>query len=469
MSRQTLLRKIPQLDALLHEDEFQALVNDYGLAPTRTATRVILENLRQEILSAADSQLASIEISLDGLVTATKTYLRSERKNDLRPVLNATGIILHTNLGRAPLSDSAITAIIDNCRGYSNLEYDLENGCRGNRYDSINAIINKLMGSESSLVVNNNAGALLLLLDSIARGREVIVSRGELVEIGGSFRIPEIMTLSGVFLREVGTTNRTRLADYEAAIGDNTAALLKVHSSNFRIEGFTKETSLRELKELADKYDLSLIYDLGSGLIHSDIPAVLSNEPGLSPELLQLVDAVCFSGDKLLGGPQAGIILGNSTLISRLRSNPLLRALRVDKLVLSALTATLRSYQNPDLLAAEIPFYRFLTANEGEIKDRANKLLEILSQQMTDFQLVSCRGEIGAGSAPGIELASWGVGLHANDAPLPLHEIEMRLRLGEPAVVAYISNDILTFDLRCIADDNLYELAQAIANAIREG
>lgn len=462
MDKQFLLRRIPQLDALLSEDLFCFLIDKYGAGPVREAARALLASKRQSILDHEETVPETINLEITDLARETESLIEVDRRHDLQPVLNATGIILHTNLGRAPLSNSAITAIIETSHGYNNLEFDLEIGSRGNRCDNVSYLLNKLTGAEESLVVNNNAGALLLLLDTLAKGKEVIVSRGELVEIGGSFRIPEIMTQSGALLKEVGTTNRTRLSDYAGAVTENTAALLKVHRSNFRIEGFTSEVGLAELSDLAKETGLPLIYDLGSGLLHPQPPAILAAEPQLTPSVLGLVDAVCFSGDKLLGGPQAGIILSRSDIVQKLRKNPLLRVLRVDKLVLAALTSTLRSYQDPDSLSEDIPFYRLLTVSENKIKKRAQNLLDLLLSKNVKAQLIPCCGEIGAGSAPGVTLASWAVAIPAESTVCSLTDIEQRLRLGSPPVVAYINDGKLIFDLRCIDDDDLYVLAEAI-------
>lgn len=465
MDKQFLLRQIPQIDALLSEELFGILISKYGADPVREAARELLSGKRQAILDHRETMPETISLAIADLARETENLIQADRRHDLQPVLNATGIILHTNLGRAPLSDSAITAIIETSRGYSNLEFDLEMGSRGQRCKNVSSLLNKLIGAEESLVVNNNAGALLLLLDTLAKGKEVIVSRGELVEIGGSFRIPEIMTQSGAVLKEVGTTNRTRLSDYAAAVTENTAALLKVHRSNFRIEGFTSEASLAELSGLAKETGLPLIYDLGSGLLHPQPPVVLAGEPQLTPSVLELADAVCFSGDKLLGGPQAGIILSRSEIVQKLHKNPLHRVLRVDKLVLAALTSTLRSYQDPDSLSEAIPFYRLLTISEEKIKERARSLLDLLLSVNIKAQLIPCRGEIGAGSAPGVALASWAVAIPAESSIRSLADIEYRLRLGSPPVIAYINDDKLIFDLRCIEDDDLYILADAIKTA----
>ncbi|HWX09324.1 MAG TPA: L-seryl-tRNA(Sec) selenium transferase, partial [Gaiellaceae bacterium] len=370
------LRDLPSVDELAR-----------GLADPLAidAARVVIERAREELRAGADP---------GDLAVRLREELRSARAPSLRRVLNATGVIVHTNLGRAPLAEEAIAQVVETARGYSNLELDLREGARGSRQDHVAAILRRLTGAEAALVVNNNAAAVLLALAALAEAREVIVSRGELIEIGDGFRIPDVLARSGARLVEVGTTNRTRAKDYEKAVGPDTALLLRVHQSNFRVVGFTEQPRLEELAAVARRHDLPLIDDQGSGAL-----AELSGEPSAKESLAAGADLVCFSGDKLLGGPQAGIVVGRADLVERLRRHPLQRALRADKLTLAALEGTLLAYlDSPE----RIPVVRMLREQAGEVRRRAERLCAAVGGELE--QTVA---RVGGGALPLAELESW--------------------------------------------------------------
>lgn len=382
--------------------------------------------------------------------------LQDDAAYSLRPVINATGVVIHTNLGRAPLSAAAVARVAEVAGGYSNLEYDLDAGGRGRRDVHAERQLCRLTGAEAACVVNNNAAAALITLAALARGREVIVSRGELVEIGGGFRVPDVMAQSSAVLREVGTTNRTRVSDYAAAIGDRTGAILRVHPSNFRIEGFTERPALTDLASLAKRFDLPLIDDLGSGLLQ---PAAgsLRDEPAVTTTLRDGADIVMFSGDKLLGGPQAGIIAGRRDLVERVRRHPLMRAVRVDKMTYAALEATLQSYAAER--TEEIPIKAMIAASAEDIGVRAGALCERLNDAGAfTASLVDGVSTIGGGSAPGSTLPTRLVQL--THSTLNATSLEQRLRTLDPPVIARIENDRVVLDLRTVLpeqDDVLIE------------
>jgi L-seryl-tRNA(Ser) seleniumtransferase len=394
------------------------------------------------------------------------TQLHSEAAYSLRPVINATGVVIHTNLGRAPLSIAAAVRVAEVASGYSNLEYDLDAGVRGGRDVHTERLICHLTGAEAACVVNNNAAATLITLAALAAGREVIVSRGELVEIGGGFRVPDVMTQSGAVLREVGTTNRTRASDYAAAVGDRTAIILRVHPSNFRIEGFTERPAVRELSALAKRFNIPLVDDLGSGYLRAAprpdpsrrsgaeaMEAAMPGEPDARTTLAEGADVVMFSGDKLLGGPQAGIIAGARDAIETIRRHPLMRALRVDKMTYAALEATLQSYAADKM--EDVPVARMIAAGVDEIHARAAALAEKLTQGRLDASVIDGVSTIGGGSAPGAMLPTRL--LQLRHSILSANQLEARLRRLDPPVIARIENDRVVLDLRTVppAQDGL--------------
>jgi L-seryl-tRNA(Ser) seleniumtransferase len=393
-----------------------------------------------------------------------ESRLAAAEVRSLRPVVNATGVILHTNLGRAPLAAAARDAMARAAASYVTLEYDLERGVRGSRYVHCAGLLVELTGAEAALVVNNNAAALVLALNTLALGREVVVSRGELVEIGGAFRVPDILERSGARLREVGSTNRTRLDDYSRAVSEEVGALLKVHRSNFRITGFTEEASLSELATLAAEHGVPLIHDLGSGLLMEADRLGLAGEPTVMESLRAGADLVTFSGDKLLGGPQAGIVLGRRTLVERMRSNPLCRALRVDKVTLAALEATLHLYRDPDRALAEIPALALLSQPSSTLEARALALAERLRSAGARAEAMPGTAVVGGGTCPDVEVPSWTIRV-ASTAPTP-GELARRLRSGDPPVVARVEEDRLVLDLRTVRPEDDEVLAHALAVAL---
>ena len=379
--------------------------------------------------------------------------LEREAAFSLRPVINATGVIIHTNLGRAPLSAAAAARVVEIAAGYSNLEYDLDEGGRGRRDTHAERFICRLTGADAACVVNNNAAATLITLAALAAGREVIVSRGELVEIGGGFRVPDVMAQSGAILREVGTTNRTRLADYGAAITERTAAILRVHPSNFRIEGFTERPSVAELAGLSQRFSLPLIEDAGSGylqpLASHHTHDSLQEEPLIAATLKAGVDVITFSGDKLLGGPQAGIIAGTGPLIQTIRRHPLMRALRVDKLTYAALEATLQAYSGDRSL--DVPVIQMIAVSLDELDHRAVRLAGTLKSSELSATIVAGSSTIGGGSAPGSALPTRLVRL--THRALGATALEQRLRTLDPPIIARIENDCVVLDLRTVLPD----------------
>jgi len=421
------LRDLPSVDELARASGDPLAVD---------AARAVIARAREAIRRGSDP---------GDLTTLLHEELAAARRPALRRVLNATGVIVHTNLGRAPLAAAALERVTEATRGYSNLEYDLAEGRRGSRQDHVTAIVQRLTGAESAIVVNNNAGALLLALAALAEGRNVIVSRGELIEIGDGFRIPDVLARSGARLVEVGTTNRTRAADYENAIDERTALLLRVHQSNFRVVGFAEQPSLGELAAVARARDLPLVDDLGSGALLD-----LSDEPTARASLTAGADLVCFSGDKLLGGPQAGIVAGRADLVERLRRHPLHRALRIDKLSLAALEGTLLLYLDPERALAEVPVLRMLREPAETVLDRAERLAGAVGGEVEETV-----ARVGGGALPLHELPSFACAVEETLAA-PLRE-------REPAVVGIVRDGRLLLDCRTLADGELDEVAAAIA------
>jgi L-seryl-tRNA(Ser) seleniumtransferase len=420
------LRDLPSVDELARRSDDPLAVE---------AARFVLARARQQIRAGSDP--GDLEHQL-------QEELSAARAPRLRRVINATGVIVHTNLGRAPLAAAALDQVVDAARGYSNLEYDLDAGGRGSRQSHVTDLVSRLTGAEAALVVNNNAAAVMLALAALAEGREVLVSRGELIEIGDGFRIPDVLTRSGARLNEVGTTNRTRAADYENAIGPDTAVLLRVHQSNFRVVGFTEQPQLAELAELAHAHELVLVDDLGSGALVD-----VGDEPTARASLAAGADLVCFSGDKLLGGPQAGMIVGRADLVERLRRHPLQRALRADKLTLAALEGTLRlALDAPD----EIPVLRMLRESPGAVRARAERLAAAIGGEVEETV-----ARAGGGALPLAELPSYACAVE--------ERLGERLRRGTPPVVGILRDGRLLLDCRTLTDAEADEVAAAVAAA----
>jgi L-seryl-tRNA(Ser) seleniumtransferase len=461
---QTLLRGLPKIDEILHILEQRNLESRAPREVIRAACREAVENLRRSLLSRKDDGgKMRLPLAVD-IAASVEKRIEALHRPRLKRVINATGVILHTNLGRAPLCREARDQLLAVGEGYSNLEYDLERGERGKRYDSVRELLCILTGAEEALVVNNNAAAVLLALNTLAEGREVIVSRGELVEIGGEFRVPEIMEKSGARLREVGATNRTRLADYERVISSETGLLLKVHSSNFKMVGFTEETPLEDLVALGKKHSLPVMYDVGSGCFLDLAAYGLPGEPVVREVAASGVDVLTFSGDKMLGGPQAGIIVGRRDLLDRIQRNPLNRALRIDKLTLAALEATLRIYLNPQEALNRLRILKALTEPLSDVTRRARKLLGMLKRVLpASFSLALRPGVsmVGGGALPGMEIPTMMVGVRM--AGLSAGRLEGRLRRLDVPIIVRVANDELLLDLRTIAEDELMLIREGLS------
>jgi L-seryl-tRNA(Ser) seleniumtransferase len=446
-----LFRLLPSVDELLRTEAVQTLAHRFGHAATVEAARFFVDDLRGKI-AAGTLDESQLKAAFDTTPQELEWRLQQSLSYSLRPVVNATGVILHTNLGRAPLSLDALRHVTEVSQGYSNLEFDLSTGERSKRDVHVSRLFAKLLNTAerevSTIVVNNNAAAVLLALNSLAEGGEVIVSRGELVEIGGSFRIPEVMAKSGAVLREVGTTNRTRLTDYERAITDRTKLLLRVHRSNFQIVGFTEQPSLEELAALGRKHNIPVMEDLGSGELFDLRQVGVHGEPMIAGSLRAGIDVVTYSGDKLLGGPQAGLVSGDRELVAKIRSNPLFRALRVDKMFYAALEATLLAYLREDY--DSIPALRMLRVSEEELQHRAEHMarqLQIRSPQL-EIEVVESHSVLGGGAAPGSTLPSRA--LAVKRGKLSPGEMLGRLRQWEMPIIARVEDDRVLLDLRTV-------------------
>jgi len=445
-----LFRELPSVDEVLRRPDVAVLVTSHGAATVTEAARATLARLRAEISSGLLDE-AGLQMALSGLANGVEARVRSVLGRSLRPVINATGVILHTNLGRAPLSEEALDHIRATAGGYSNLEYQIEAGERGKRDVHVERLLRMLIDQDSSrelstIVVNNNAAAVLLSLNSLAEGGEVIVSRGELVEIGGSFRIPDVMAKSGAILREVGTTNRTRVDDYENAINERTRLLLRVHRSNFEITGFTEQASTAELVELGQRRGLPVMEDLGSGALVDLQNFGLIGEASVLDSLRAGVDVVTYSGDKLLGGPQAGLISGRADLVGRMRANSLFRALRVDKLTYAALEATLLAYVKRDYDA--VPTLRIMGLSVADIGRRAEGLRAQVTSARLRLEVIDGESVIGGGAAPSSVLPTRLVALTCDG--LSTDELAARLRTSDPPIVARVEDGRVLLDLRTV-------------------
>ncbi len=480
-----LFRKLPSVDDVMRAAGVNALAASHGHESVTDAVRSVLARLRREITSGLLDEKA-LQLALSGLTGAIENQLRNALRFSLRPVINATGVILHTNLGRAPLSETAIEHIRETAASYSNLEFDLAAGARGRRDVHVDRLFRRLLEDESgtaelhsagragvlpvptqaaasTIVVNNNAAAVLLALNTLAEGSEVIVSRGELVEIGGSFRIPDVMAKSGAILREVGTTNRTRAADYERAITERTRLLLRVHRSNFEITGFTEQASTPELVALARKRGIPMMEDLGSGALFDLRSVGVNGESGVLDSLRSGVDIVTYSGDKLLGGPQAGLISGGAELVGRMRSNSLFRALRVDKLVYAALEATLLAYVRRDHDA--IPALRMMRLTKDEIGKRAEALAARIATPKLKVEILDGESILGGGAAPSSALPTRVLAITVEG--LSADELSARLRASDPAIVARVEEGHVLLDLRTVFPEQDAALAAALAGIVR--
>ena len=464
-NKQELLRRIPSVDKIIERDDMKALLGKYSRGIVLKAIQTKLENMRKNILNAQEPFSDKEPITIDFSDDEIKEVIQSFSNNHLEKVINATGVVLHTNLGRSILPVEAIDNLADIAHSYSNLEYDLEEGRRGHRYSHVEELLCEISGAEAAFVVNNNAGAVLLTLNALAEGKEAIVSRGELIEIGGSFRIPDIMKRSGALMVEVGTTNKTHLSDYEKAISDKTGLLLKVHTSNYRIVGFTSEVDLSGLIELGEKHNLPLLNDLGSGSLIDFSLYGIAHEPTVQDVVKTGIDVVTFSGDKLLGGPQAGIILGKRNILDKLIRNPLNRALRIDKLTLVALESTLRLYLDQETVIQKIPTLRMITLPLETIERRVFDFNRKLQENIPDHikvQIIDDTSQVGGGALPSQELPTKVIAITSR--AISVQNLEKRLRENKPPIIARINKDQLRIDLRTVDESEEEYMIASIAS-----
>jgi len=451
------LRQLPSVDSLLQSAAIQLLVDEHGRAPTVDAVRAALAEARTAIAAGSSTP------THDALVDAVYTHFRLQGLLQLQPVINATGVIIHTNLGRAPLSHAALDAMTAAARGYSNLEFDLVSGSRGGRGRAVERLLTGLTGAEAALAVNNNASAVLLTLTALLSNKGVVISRGQLVEIGGGFRVPDVMRQSGARLIEVGTTNRTHLYDFADALETNAdvGAFLRAHRSNFRLVGFVTEPSLEEMAALAHRHDLTVIDDLGSGALLDSAGFGLEHEPTVQESIQAGADIVCFSGDKLLGGPQGGLIVGRSDLVARIRRHPWARAVRMDKIALAALQATLTHYEKEEAVQ-HVPVWQMISRTPQEIKNQARRWVRALSVTESDVATIEGRSAVGGGSLPGATLPTWWVAIRV-PSPDTLAE---QLRQGQPPIVARIEDNQLVLDPRTVLPEQESALLAALKGVL---
>ena len=455
--RRELLRKIPKIDEVLQDERLFFFTESTPRSVIVDSVREVIEELRKDILEGRRNQVGTKET----LMTEIVARITGKKKKSLRRVINATGVVLHTNLGRANLSDKACESIMDVARNYTNLEYDVKRGSRGSRHDHVEKILTKITGAEAAMVVNNNAAATMLCLSALAKDKEVIVSRGELVEIGGSFRVPEIMEQSGAKLMDVGTTNKTKPSDYLNAYHEGeTGALMKVHTSNYRILGFTQEVELPEMVELGKKLNLPVIYDMGSGLM-ADLTDYGVDEPTVLDALKTGIDVILFSGDKLLGGPQGGIIAGKKEYIDKMKAHHLARAFRVDKMTLAAMEATFFEYSDIRQASKTIPVLNMITTPAKELKDKAERLAEAIRGVTHNFtvEVEACKDQVGGGSAPTVLLDGYAVAIQGR--ALTPEKIERLLRKEEIPIIVRITHNQVYLDVRTIREDEFEYIVAA--------
>jgi L-seryl-tRNA(Ser) seleniumtransferase len=468
---QSLLKKLPGVDHILALTKTHDYFDDLPKMIVVRSIRSVIDNLRQSILKPENTPGEAFDednLSDIRILGAVIKTVSDEMSPNLTRTVNATGIVVHTNMGRSLLSTEAIDHMTAISGRYSNLEFDLQKGQRGSRYSAVEKILCDLCGAEAAMVVNNNAGAVLLCLDTVADGKEVIVSRGELVEIGGAFRIPDVMTKSGGILKEVGTTNRTHLRDYESAVGAETALLLKVHRSNYSIVGFTAEVSLKDLVALGRNHRIPVMEDLGSGTLIDFTKYGLPKEQTVQDSVRSGADLVTFSGDKLLGGPQAGIIAGKKEIVEKIKKNPLTRALRIDKMTLATLEITLRHYWDEKEAIRAIPTLRMLTSPISVIEKRAKKLLRMVKKidnPRLKACLIDCVSRSGGGALPTLDLPSKGVGMTVKN--LSPNTIESWMRSNRPPIIGRIENDIFLMDARTLQEDELLTVQHAFQNLLK--
>jgi L-seryl-tRNA(Ser) seleniumtransferase len=467
-NQQNMLRMLPGVDHVLELCGAPSFFEDIPKTVLVNAIRKILETLRIGILGS-EPGITEESLSDAHITERVKAAVTKATTPNLKPVVNATGVVVHTNLGRSLLPETVVENIAVIAGRYSNLEYDLDAGKRGSRHAIVEELLCEISGSQAAMAVNNNAGAVLLCLETFARGREVIVSRGELVEIGGSFRVPDVMAKSGGILKEVGTTNRTHLRDYENAIGENTALLLKVHRSNYSVIGFTAEVSLRELVELGAGHGVPVMEDLGSGTFIDFSKYGLVKEATVQESVAAGTDIVTFSGDKLLGGPQAGVIVGKKSIVDQIKQNPLARALRLDKMTLAALESTLRLYRDEEKAVRMIPTLRMLTMNIGDIETRAAHLAEDLKnigKSRLEITIIERSSRAGGGALPLLELPSRCLAIRVKG--MSANALEKSMRENDPPVIGRIEDDAYTMDPRTLRDEDMPIIQRAFENILKK-
>ena len=469
MNKRELFTQLPSVDEMLNNKQIINGLKDYPRNIVTESIREAIEEKRQAIVGLREEDFKNFEISIDNIINSVLNKCNLKYSLSLKKVINATGTVIHTNLGRSLLSDSIKDDLWEAASRYSNLEYDLDKGERGSRYTHLTETIKRLTGAEDVLVVNNNAAAVLLVLSTMAKGGEAIVSRGELVEVGGSFRIPSIMALSGADLVEVGSTNKTHLKDYEEAISEETKVLMKVHTSNYRILGFTQSVEVDELCELGKKHNIPVIEDLGSGVFVDVSKYGLTYEPTVLDSIKKGADIVTFSGDKMLGGPQAGIIVGKKEYISQMKKNQLTRALRVDKLTICALEATLRMYLDEEKAIREIPTLRMLTYSIDELDEKAKLLYSKLEKlnKYANIRIESGLSQVGGGSMPLETMESRVIAITPKDMNVSM--LEKKLRLSDSHIIARVYDDKYVLDARTIFEEEFDIIASELERALIGG
>ena len=464
MNKNEILRKIPQVDELLKDEKLTSVVEGTPHDFLVSCIREVIIDVRANILNNVEN-----DVEKDDIIEKIKLKVEKRAQRSLRKVINATGTVLHTNLGRSILSRNAADAITEIACNYSNLEYDVKLGKRGNRQSHIEKIVTDITGAEAALVVNNNAAATVIVLAALAEGKEVIISRGELIEIGDSFRLPDVMAESKAILKEIGSTNKTKLNDYINAIDEEkTAVILKAHTSNYKIVGFTEQVHLKDLIPVGEKYKLPIVYDMGNGLI-VDLNEYGIDEPTVKSLVNSGADVVLFSGDKLLGGPQAGIIVGKAKYITKMRKHPLARAFRVDKFTLAALNATLFEYYDEKRAKKNIPILNMITISEEELKLKAenikDKLIKVINKKEINIDIEEVKDQVGGGTAPDVYLNGWAVTLFIKD--FAAEKIERKLRELDVPIIARVAHDKIYFDVRTILNDDIDIIIDEVKNIVQ--
>jgi len=460
--KKKLLESLPSVDEILKSDQGTEWLNIYPRRYVLQGIRELIDSRRKMILEGSIADLSE-----ESLMPEIASAIERFSALSLKPLINATGVVIHTNLGRSILSEKILENIRRVSESYSNLEYDIDRGKRGKRYTHIKRILREVTGAEDALVVNNNAAAVLLSLNTLAKGKEVIVSRGELVEIGGSFRIPDVMRASGAILREVGTTNKTHVFDYERAINENTGLILKVHQSNFRIIGFSEEVPIEDLVQVGTRHHVPVMFDLGSGCLIDLKPFGIHDEPAVKDIVKSGVDLTTFSGDKLLGGPQGGVIVGNREYIEEIQRNPITRAVRVDKMTLAGIEATLMEYVDEEKAVQNISTLRMLLQKPEEIKVRANRIAKGLKKEInnSDITVLPDTSRAGGGSLPEIDLPTYVVSIRSEK--LPVNEFEEKLRKGNPPIIARIKENSLIIDARTVQEKDYVFIISRVKNILQ--